>query len=70
MVFNKFQSKGKKPSYTISVDEIKNVIPKINVLFIDNPKSHLPQSFSDDELNEIINYAKPKMLLFFLMKFT
>ena len=58
--------KGKKPSYTISVDEIKNVIPKINVLFIDNPKSHLPQSFSDDELNEIINYAQTKNVIVFL----
>ncbi len=58
--------KGKKPNYNISVDEIKNVIPNINVLFIDNPKSHIPQSFSDDELNEIINYANTKNVIVFL----
>lgn len=60
------QLKGKKPNYHISVDEIKNVIPKINVLFIDNPKSHIPLSFSDDELNEIINYANTKNVIVFL----
>ena len=63
---NQICIKGKKPTYNVSVDEIKNVIPKINVLFIDNPKSHLPQSFNDDELNEIINYAEKENVIVFL----
>ena len=40
---------GTTTDYNITVEQIKKVIPKIKVLFLDNHKSHLPSSFNDDE---------------------
>ena len=37
---------------------MKKIIPKLKVLFLDNPKSHLPSHFSETELYEIIKYCE------------
>jgi histidinol-phosphate/aromatic aminotransferase/cobyric acid decarboxylase-like protein len=57
---------GTTPDYNITVEQIKKVIPKIKVLFLDNPKSHLPSSFNDDELYEIIDFAEQHQVIVFL----
>jgi histidinol-phosphate aminotransferase len=49
--------KGDEPDYKISVEQIKEVVPNIKVLFLDNPKSHLPSHFTHQELNTIITYC-------------
>jgi histidinol-phosphate/aromatic aminotransferase/cobyric acid decarboxylase-like protein len=49
--------KGKEPDYKISVEQIKEVVPNIKVLFLDNPKSHLPSHFTHQELDTIITYC-------------
>ena len=58
--------KGTIPDYTITVEQIKKVIPKIKVLFLDNPKSHLPSNFNNDELNEILHFAEQHQVIVFL----
>ena len=57
---------GSEPEYKITVDDIKEVIPKIKVLFLDNPKSHLPNNFNDDELYELIKYCEDLGVIVFL----
>jgi histidinol-phosphate aminotransferase len=49
--------KGKKPDYKITVEQIKEIVPNIKVLFLDNPKSHLPSHFTHQELDTIITYC-------------
>ena len=46
--------KGDAPDYKITVEQIKDVIPKVKVLILDNPKSHLPNHFTHKELHTII----------------
>jgi histidinol-phosphate/aromatic aminotransferase/cobyric acid decarboxylase-like protein len=57
---------GTKPQYNITLQQIKNIVPSIKVLFIDNPKSHLPHYFTHDELYNIISYCKKHNVLVFL----
>ena len=57
---------GEAPDYTITVEQIKEVVPKIKVLFLDNPKSHIPSSFNDNELREIIDYCEKHEVIVFL----
>jgi len=57
---------GEAPDYTITVEQIKEVVPKIKVLFLDNPKSHIPSSFNDNELREIIDYCEEYKVIVFL----
>ena len=49
--------KGEGPDYKISVGQIKDIVPDIKVLFLDNPKSHLPSHFTHQELDTIITYC-------------
>jgi len=49
--------KGEEPDYKISVGQVKEIVPDIKVLFLDNPKSHLPSHFTHQELNTIITYC-------------
>ena len=58
--------KGKSPDYNITVEQIKKIVPKIKVLFLDNPKSHIPNSFNKDELKEIIDYCEKHKVIVFL----
>jgi histidinol-phosphate/aromatic aminotransferase/cobyric acid decarboxylase-like protein len=57
---------GEAPDYTITVEQIKKVVPKIKVLFLDNPKSHIPSSFNENELREIIDYCEKHEVIVFL----
>ena len=54
---NVIEIKGKEPDYKISVGQIKEIVPDIKVLFLDNPKSHLPSHFTHQELDTIITYC-------------
>lgn len=48
---------GKRPDYKITVEQIKEVVPNIKVLFLDNPKLHLSSHFTHQELDTIITYC-------------
>ena len=48
---------GKGPDYKITVEQIKEVVPNIKVLFLDNPKLHLSSHFTHQELDTIITYC-------------
>jgi histidinol-phosphate aminotransferase len=54
------------PEYKITVEQIKEVVPRIKVLFLDNPKSHIPNHFTHKELNVIIKYCKEHGVIVFL----
>jgi histidinol-phosphate aminotransferase len=58
--------KGEEPDYKISVEQVKKVVPNIKVLFLDNPKSHLPSYFTHEELNTIIRYCEEYKVVVFL----
>ena len=58
--------KGEEPDYKITVEQIKEVVPNIKVLFLDNPKSHLPNHFTHEELNTIIKYCEDYGVIVFL----
>ena len=54
------------PEDKITVEQIKEVVPHIKVLFLDNPKSHIPNHFTHKELNVIIKYCKEHGVIVFL----
>ena len=58
--------KGNEPDYKITVEQIKEVVPNIKVLFLDNPKSHLPSHFTHEELDTIIRYCEEHGVIVFL----
>ena len=58
--------KGLAPEYNISVQQVKNVIPKIKVLFLTNPMSHLENCFSNEELQDLICFCEKHNVLVFL----
>ena len=58
--------KGEYPDCKITVDQIKEIVPKIKILFLDNPKSHLPFCFTHDELFTIIQYCKDHDVIVFI----
>ena len=58
--------KGEEPDYKITVEQIKEVVPNIKVLFLDNPKSHLPSHFTHQELDTIITYCNSMGVIVFL----
>jgi histidinol-phosphate aminotransferase len=58
--------KGEEPDYKITVEQIKEVVPNIKVLFLDNPKSHLPSHFTHEELDTIIRYCRFRGVTVFL----
>ena len=49
--------KGEAPDYKITVDQIKELSPSLDVLFLTNPASHLANCFTDKELEEIIDFC-------------
>ena len=58
--------KGEEPDYKITVEQVKKVVSNIKVLFLDNPKSHLPSHFTHEELNTIIRYCEEHKVVVFL----
>jgi histidinol-phosphate/aromatic aminotransferase/cobyric acid decarboxylase-like protein len=58
--------KGEAPDYNITIDQIKNVLPQIKILFLTNPMSHLENNFNNNELNEIINLCEKNNVIVFL----
>ena len=58
--------KGDVPDYKITVEQIKDVIPTIKILILDNPKSHLPNHFTHKELHTIIKYCETYGVIVFL----
>tara|TARA_R110001583_G_scaffold21502_6_gene81709 strand:- start:18 stop:1025 length:1008 start_codon:yes stop_codon:yes gene_type:complete len=63
---NVISIKGDYPDCNITVNQIKEIVPKIKILFLDNPKSHIPSCFTHSELFEIINYCKVYNVIVFL----
>ena len=58
--------KGEEPDYKITVEQIKEVVPNIKVLFLDNPKLHLSSHFTHQELDIIIKYCRKHEVVVFL----
>jgi histidinol-phosphate aminotransferase len=50
----------------IRVSDIIKILPKIKILFLDNPKSHIPSHFTHEELNVIIKKCKEYGVIVFL----
>ena len=57
---------GEGPDYKITVEQIKEVVPNIKVLFLDNPKLHLSSHFTHEELDVIIKYCREHEVVVFL----
>ena len=49
---------GSAPNYEITVDDVLKIIPKIKVLFLDNPKCHIENHFNCDDIFDIIDRAE------------
>jgi len=49
-----------------SIEEIKKNIPKVSILFIDNPKCHLENYFRPDEIDELTKECRKYNVLLFL----
>ena len=58
--------KGEEPDYKISVEQVKEIVPNIKVLFLDNPKLHLPSHFTHEELDTIIRYCEEYEVVVFI----
>ena len=58
--------KGKPPEYNISVEQVKATVPKIKVLFLTNPMSHLENCFSNEQLQDLIYFCKQHNVIVFL----
>jgi len=63
---NVVEIKGEEPDYKITVEQIKEAVSDIKVLFLDNPKSHLPSHFTHQELDTIITYCNSMGVIVFL----
>jgi histidinol-phosphate/aromatic aminotransferase/cobyric acid decarboxylase-like protein len=63
---NVIKLSGNAPDYEITVDKIMDIIPKIKVLFMDNPKCHMENYLNSDEVWEIVNCAEYHGVLVFL----
>ncbi len=63
---NVVEIKGEEPDYKISVEQIKEIVSNIKVLFLDNPKTHLPSYFTHEELDTIIKYCEKHKVIVFL----
>ena len=55
-----------KRDNSITVEHIKEIVPDIKVLFLDNPKLHLPNYFTHEELDTIIKYCEKQEVIVFL----
>jgi histidinol-phosphate/aromatic aminotransferase/cobyric acid decarboxylase-like protein len=58
--------KGTAPDYKITVEQIKESVPELDVLFLVNPSSHLSNCFTDEELEEIIEFCNTLGVIVFL----
>lgn len=58
--------KGKAPDYKITVEQIKDLAPSLDVLFLVNPTSHLANCFTDEELKDIIDFCNSLGVIVFL----
>ena len=58
--------KGKAPDYKITVKQIKELAPSLNVLFLVNPTAHLANCFTDKELEDIIDFCNSLGVIVFL----
>ena len=63
---NIIELSGSAPNYEITVDDIMKIIPKIKVLFLDNPKCHMENHFNCDDVFDIIDRAEKYGVLVFL----
>ena len=54
------------PDHQLSVNEIKSVIPHVKVLFLDNPKLHMPNCFNYVEIEEILSLCEKHNVILFL----
>jgi len=57
---------GSAPDYNICVEDIIKILPDIRVLFLDNPKMHLPNCFTHDELHTILEHSHAHNVIVFL----
>jgi histidinol-phosphate aminotransferase len=58
--------KGTSPEYNITIEQVKEIIPKIKVLFLTNPMSHLENCFSNEQLQDLIYFCKQHNVIVFL----
>tara|TARA_R110000824_G_scaffold186841_2_gene368068 strand:- start:1853 stop:2872 length:1020 start_codon:yes stop_codon:yes gene_type:complete len=58
--------KGKSPNYNINIQDIIKILPDIKVLFLDNPKMHLPNCFTHEELHTILEHSRIHNVIVFL----
>ena len=58
--------KGRAPNYKITIKQIEKILPKIKILFLDNPKMHIPHCFTHQEISEIAALCKKHNVILFL----
>jgi len=58
--------KGRAPDYKITIKQIKKILPKIKILFLDNPKFHIPHCFTHQEISKIATLCKTHNVILFL----
>ena len=58
--------KGEPPDYKITVRQIKELVPSLDVLFLVNPTAHLASCFKNEELQEIIEFCDELGVIVFL----
>ena len=58
--------KSSAPDYQITIKQIKKILPKIKILFLDNPKFHIPHCFTHQEISEIASLCKIHNVILFL----
>jgi histidinol-phosphate/aromatic aminotransferase/cobyric acid decarboxylase-like protein len=51
---------------SFDISDIKKIIPKLSILFIDNPKCHFENFFEPEEIKKLIRECKKHNVLFFL----
>ena len=58
--------KGEAPDYKITVRQIKELVPSLDILFLVNPSAHLANCFTDEELEDIIEFCNSLGVIVFL----
>ena len=58
--------KGNAPDYKITISQIKDIAPSLDILFLVNPSAHLANCFTDEELKEIIEFCDTLGVIVFL----
>ncbi len=57
---------GEKPEYKISIEKVKALASEVDVIFLDNPKSHIPHYFEKNEIDEILQFCQNNGTILFL----